>query len=234
MVFRYVFPLGLHCATANALKARNLRKFSLPFDYVFSNVPTLCGNLENDFGDFLNAEHFLPLGKKRCGHRLFNPQFFNHHNPAQNPHDYAHYERCISRARKILADRGNRKLFVVIVGRPEINLATLQRMTQNVHRALEKRTANFVLRAIGIRFESAERGIAARSTLHYPQSASLHSLVMLHCTGTTNGLIMRTPEDQVLLEDALFEADWSFDCFEKEALDAAISELDAAANSSGE
>jgi hypothetical protein len=49
----YIVPIGTRCPSAIACKLANIRKFSLPFDWVFSDPSKIQKVLENNFEDFL-------------------------------------------------------------------------------------------------------------------------------------------------------------------------------------
>lgn len=50
-----IISLGEECTIAYYLKSRNYRKFSLPFDYITSDLDIIIDLMDNNFKDFFNV-----------------------------------------------------------------------------------------------------------------------------------------------------------------------------------
>lgn len=108
-----VCSLGSLCHSASFLKRNNLKKVSYPFDWIFSNMNIIKDCLNNNFSVFMNKEYFIEKNeKKKCGHKKYHPDMFNHKNPF-NEEDYHYYERCIVRFNDFLQSE-NKKLFLMM------------------------------------------------------------------------------------------------------------------------
>lgn len=116
--------LGTTCYTSYLLKAAGLKRFSTPFDWIFSNTGMVWHCIRDDFETFLNPEFFAPvpeaerpsLNEHLCDHLFYREQFgvervFNHHTPSE-PQDYDYFRRCVERFRS-LKDAPGRKLFIL-------------------------------------------------------------------------------------------------------------------------
>ena len=108
---QYMIPLGKNCLIASIMDSIGIRKISLPFDWVFSSLPTIEHSIDTDFANWLKKEMLVsqyPL--RRCGHVDYGPNFFNHHDPSRSP-DRESYERRILRFRELMKS-GSRLDFV--------------------------------------------------------------------------------------------------------------------------
>ena len=81
-----IVPIGVDCGLANLLKKYNLRKFSLPFDWIvtYSSISKI---IQNDFKNFLEYTNTNKINK------LYNLCFY--HNTF--PEDYEKMNRRINR-----------------------------------------------------------------------------------------------------------------------------------------
>jgi hypothetical protein len=109
--FNYVVSLGCACNTSLYLKELGLKLFSLPYDWIFSNLNMIQHTIEDDFQSFLNLELINSKKSKQAGHNYYHQRLFNHHNPKDNQNDYKYYQRCITRFKAIL-DSSESKLFI--------------------------------------------------------------------------------------------------------------------------
>jgi hypothetical protein len=109
--FNYVVSLGCACNTSLYLKELELKLFSLPYDWIFSNLKMIQHTIEDDFKSLLNLDLINPKKPKQAGHDYYHKRLFNHHNPKDNQNDYNYYQRCIARFKTML-DSGDRKLFI--------------------------------------------------------------------------------------------------------------------------
>jgi hypothetical protein len=111
---RAVLSLGTHCLTSHALKAFDLKQFSGPFDWIFSNMRMVAHCIEDDFNIFLDPHYheFVPPEKRTvpdanfCEHRFYRDKYsvktvFNHYD-ITDPDHHAYYVRCVDRFRQSL------------------------------------------------------------------------------------------------------------------------------------
>jgi hypothetical protein len=124
-VIRHIVSLGVQCFGSFFLKQAGLKRYSGPFDWIFSSAAMVNHCLQDDFKVFLQSSYYrsippeermdYPKGEK-CDHTLYREQFgvrgiFNHRDPTK-PEDYAYLERCVDRFRRIVrSDDG--KLFLL-------------------------------------------------------------------------------------------------------------------------
>lgn len=109
--YNHVVSLGCACNTSLYLKKLGLKLFSLPYDWIFSNLDMIQHTIEDDFKSFLNPELINSKKPKQAGHSYYHKRLFNHHNPKDDRDDYHYYQRCITRFKEIL-DSTDNKLFV--------------------------------------------------------------------------------------------------------------------------
>jgi len=122
---RAVLSLGTHCLTSMTLRIFGLKRFSGPFDWIFSNPQMVAHCIEDDFRTFLDRNQYerIPPEKRitpdanLCDHRFYRDQYdvrmmFNHRDVTKPEHQ-AYYRRCVDRFRDaIRAD--HRTLLVMI------------------------------------------------------------------------------------------------------------------------
>lgn len=111
LCFNYVVSLGCACNTSLYLKELNLKLFSLPYDWIFSNFDMIRHTIEDDFKSFLDPELIITYKSRQAGHKLYHNRLFNHHNPKVNSSDRSYYQRCINRFKSVL-DSPKKKLFI--------------------------------------------------------------------------------------------------------------------------
>jgi hypothetical protein len=109
--FNYVASLGCACNTSLYLKQLELKLFSLPYDWIFSNLKMIQHTIEDDFKSFLSLDLINPKKNKQAGHNYYHKRLFNHHNPKEDRNNYHYYQRCIARFKTML-NSGDRKLFI--------------------------------------------------------------------------------------------------------------------------
>ncbi len=115
--------LGCNCQMAHVLKTLDLRRWSGPFDWIFSMPGMVRDCLADDFSGLLDPAllESIPEAERRGPdiwrgrHTLYRERHglecvFNHHDPAANAADYAFLGAGVRRLRAALdgADTGNR------------------------------------------------------------------------------------------------------------------------------
>jgi hypothetical protein len=109
--FNYVVSLGCACNTSLYLKELGLKLFSLPYDWIFSNLNMIQHTIEDDFKSLLDLDLINSKKPKQAGHSYYHNRLFNHHNPKDNQNDYNYYQRCIAKFKTMLGS-SDRKLFI--------------------------------------------------------------------------------------------------------------------------
>ena len=118
--------LGTFCHIASALRDAGLRRWTGPFDWIFSTPAMISACLADDFAAFLDPAQLasvpaaeLAHGAKRQGrHPVYEaryglPPLFNHHDPAASASDARSFERAVGRMRDALGP-GGRNLFYMM------------------------------------------------------------------------------------------------------------------------
>jgi len=182
---RTYVAIGTHCFSASLLRRWGLRRWSGPFDWVFSSVPMVTHCIEDDFRDFLDRSLYapVPIEQRRDGptvnrvqHALFKQRFgveyvFNHHD-AHLDADHAYFTRCIERFRSCLKS-DEPKVFVLTRTQGEGPAHDLIALRD----ALAQRCERFTLFAIDVPHRSAPRPLPGLEvTIEEP---SLHACTLL-------------------------------------------------------
>jgi len=107
-----ITSLGTHCYASQLLKTLGLKKWSGPFDWIFSSIPMVTHCIQDDFRIFLDRTFLEPVAiEKRyspelgkCDHRYYRDHFqvyhvFNHHD-AHTDEVHAYFTRCVRRLRE--------------------------------------------------------------------------------------------------------------------------------------
>jgi len=124
MPVAHVTSLGSFCLTSSILKGNGLKKFSLPFDWIFSSPEVVIDCLENNFSIFLNSKYYQSILKRKDGRtekgteHLYYKEFFGisdmfTHHDLNVKEDFEYIKRCVDRFQNLLKlDDG--KLFVIL------------------------------------------------------------------------------------------------------------------------
>lgn len=112
--YRHAVSLGSNCYASQMLKAQKLKRYSGPFDWVFSTAPMVEHCLRDDFRTLLDRSQMAALperpearGLERSEHAFYRdafdvPKMFNHHDMTLDA-DYGYLARCVERLRGVLA-----------------------------------------------------------------------------------------------------------------------------------
>jgi hypothetical protein len=123
-VIRYAASLGSHCYASWLLSQMQLRKYALPFDYIFSDLGMVAHCISDDFKSFLDISQYERIDDAgRCAHEFYSKQFnrsviYNHHDVTQEK-DHLHFVRAAERFNRLLASNGA-KLFVCVSEEPRV------------------------------------------------------------------------------------------------------------------
>ena len=124
--YRHVVSLGSNCYASQMLKARQLKRWSAPFDWVFSTPAMVEHCLRDDFATLLDRSllEALPerpeaIGLELSEHAFYRdrfgvPKMFNHHDMTTDA-DYGYLRRCVERLRGVL--RGGEPTLCLLVMR---------------------------------------------------------------------------------------------------------------------
>jgi Putative papain-like cysteine peptidase (DUF1796) len=118
-----IVSIGSHCYTSFALKRWGLKRFSGPFDWIFSGLGMVADCIADDFLALLDHRFYAPIPfefrrsqtSDFCDHTLYKEQYglksiFNHANP-QEEKTYDLLTRCVSRFRGLLQSK-DRNIFL--------------------------------------------------------------------------------------------------------------------------
>lgn len=149
----HLASLGSFCLPGNIMRSHGLRRYSLPFDWIFSSPQMLIDCLTDDFAAFLDRRYYRSISESRWNagaeHELYLerygiPAVFAHRDPTREE-DYLYLTRCVDRFRQLLRNR-DPKLFL-IMGRPNHDLAN---GFPTVLETLSRITTRFVLLGIDV------------------------------------------------------------------------------------
>jgi hypothetical protein len=121
----HIVSLGTHCYTSWLLERMGLRKYALPFDYIFSDLEMIAECISDDFKIFLDSSQYTIFDEDgRCGHKIYSNKFnlpiiFNHHNVTKREYK-DHFTRAVGRFRSVLYD-DSAKLFLCISSQNRTN-----------------------------------------------------------------------------------------------------------------
>ena len=102
----YAIPFGHRCTSAIICKYANIRKFSLPFDWIIPLLPNKTKQiLENDFQDFIPNVPYNYFNKYNVGLAHFNKDI---------EEGIQEYKRRIQRFNEII-NKKNKKLYFIYI-----------------------------------------------------------------------------------------------------------------------
>lgn len=133
--------VGSFCLGAAVLRRAGLRRWSGPFDWIFSTPGMAAVCIEDDFATFLDpaelvsvpARELGPHATRQCRHPAYEARFgvpilFNHHDPLGSARDRHYMERAVTRLRRAL-DREDGSNVLYLMSEclwPESELAALE------------------------------------------------------------------------------------------------------------
>lgn len=198
---------GTFCHVASSLRAAGLRRWTGPFDWIFS-APGLIGEcLDDGFAGFLAPEHLRSVppaerthgAKRQCRHVAYEaayglPILFNHHDPAGSAADRQALGRAVRRMRRVLGP-GHANLFYMMseVAWPEDAIAGLAGRLGTG----PARNALVVITACG---GEPERSWASEPR---PGAGCPVLAVDLRTRSRSNGVQFPDPEDEAFFQDRL-------------------------------
>ncbi len=119
----HVVSLGTHCLAGFFVKQYGLKRYSLPFDWLFSSPDAVLHCLDDNFATFLDRSHYVSITERRATkepgaeHRFYNQTYnvgdmFAHRDPLI-PDDYRYVRDTVARFNAVMASM-EAKLFVMI------------------------------------------------------------------------------------------------------------------------
>jgi len=180
----HLVSLGAFCLPSIICQNNGLRKYSLPFDWIFSTPRMVCDCLADDFAVFLDRGYYrsipdptknYPTRQGAAEHDFYRerygiPELFAHRDPTREG-DYLYYVRCVNRFRQILRS-ADTKLFLV-VGRAHHDLTNeFPRLLD----ALTHATTHFALLCIEV-LEPVERGMSSIVPVTRTGNHALHRFI---------------------------------------------------------
>ncbi|MDB5591851.1 MAG: hypothetical protein JWR86_2376 [Enterovirga sp.] len=117
---------GTFCHVAAALRDTGLRRWTGPFDWIFSTPGLLADCLEDDFARLLDPAELTSVppegltngARRQCRHPFYEerhglPTIFNHHDPAGNAGDMRALHRAVRRLRLALGTDRRNQLYMM-------------------------------------------------------------------------------------------------------------------------
>jgi hypothetical protein len=159
----HLVSLGSFCLPALIFRDNGLRRYSLPFDWIFSTPRMVRDCLTDDFKEFLDRQHYRSVSQQRkepgAEHELYRerynlPTLFAHRDPTHET-DYLYLTRCVTRFRQLMHSE-DAKLFLLI---QRANHDLTNEFPLLVE-ALSGTTTNFDLLCIEL-LDPTERGLSA-------------------------------------------------------------------------
>jgi hypothetical protein len=202
MNITHACSLGYWCHSASLIKKHGLKLESYPFDWIFINYKNVLHCIEDNFKTFLDKSQYNSVSDTKCGHNLYHPETFNHHNPLTNENDYNYYLRCVNRFNELLK-REEHKLFVLgIYNMSEIN-DTIRNEMVDFNNTLSKHTKNYTLLVI---FHLHNK----KCNYHeFTYNGNIHFLE-LHTESRSHGIFFDNHSDNLYF-DEVFKNAYNFD-----------------------
>jgi hypothetical protein len=157
--FAHVASLGSNCYVSSTLKTMQLKRYSLPFDWIFSSLGMVAHCIEDDFARFLDPREYRPNppeqrpGPKEglCDHLFYRREWgvervFNHFDPSELEY-HAYLVRAVGRFRRLL-DSPARKLFLAVV--PTFREHEVREPFARLVEVVEARTENAQIEVVAL------------------------------------------------------------------------------------
>lgn len=213
-VVEHVLSLGSRCLVSRVLRDLELRRYTGPFDWVYSSIDMVQQCLQDKFAAFLEPTNMVPSGKS-WGHKVFGPMLgrgvvFPHHQPKTE--DRVLFQRAAKRFQEVVrsADRKLLVLGVPVSARSELTAARAggggggRGVTAQAEQVFEKLkrygARNFELLAVHIVAPAASDCSGRRpGVLPGRVSGNGRERVVsleLHCAGDQTGLYFKEDADE--------------------------------------
>lgn len=209
---RHAVSLGTHCYASWLLQDMGLRRYSSPFDWLYSSPKLVAHCLEDNFRTLIDRTHHEQWGPHaQALHRYYHHGFdteaapdghvplFFHHNPVADE-DYARLVRSVDRMRRLLDSADTKLFFLLVAGnRPHKDLTPA---IENLAATLDARTKNATLLAVVHSSVTDQAGShSARLWQRGP-----HSLHALHSSSEmVEGLSFAHQFDNLLVKRLIYQ-----------------------------
>ena len=202
-LYQSVVSIGSQCATSVMLQNADLKRFSGPFDWIFSNLRMVCDCIEDDFATFLDPSQIIAIPPETrtmadaqfAHHDHYRRRYnihaiFNHSDPTL-PEVYAYLQRCVARFRALLAaDRP--QLLVALSRRDQGGSYAFNRLCD-----LLKTKPNIEICVLIVRETGEHRSIDLW------EERGPNRLFNLHCTSPLAGIHFEAAEDNHFVVETL-------------------------------
>lgn len=166
MPVKHVISLGTHCLASSILQRFGLRRYSLPFDWMFTCPPSVEHCLKDEFRIFLDRRHYESITNRLtkepgAQHKFYLKKYnvrdmITHRDPTENDVDYAYLKRTVSRFYNVMS-LPDSKLFVMLA-RPH---QRAHRMFSRLSKILGRLTVNSAFICIQMRAPTMRKGMRA-------------------------------------------------------------------------
>lgn len=191
----HIISFGTHCLSSIILKNAGLKKYSLPFDWLFSSPELVLDCLRDDFAKFLDRGHYRSVTQRRAhgepgaDHQYYRDQYgigdvFAHRDPSVDG-DYHYTLRTVERFRRLMRSPAA-KLFVVI-SQPR---HALSNAFPTLVAELSRLTSHFEVLAIQLMEPTGEVGVSNMSLVSTmrPSAHAEHRLYQFTPSSREEGL----------------------------------------------
>jgi hypothetical protein len=192
---KHTCSLGHFCHSSQILKQNNLKNYSYPFDWVFSNCENIIHCLKDDFNIFLDKSYYIRIDYSKCGHSHYNDKMWWHHNPLDNENDYNYYVRCVKRFKQLLKCE-DRKLFIMMFVNLDNIEETLKQQIIEFNEDFSKHTKNYTLLVICNIHNK-------QNNYHEFKHNGNIDFLELHTLSTSSGLAFANNNDNVYLNNII-------------------------------
>ena len=145
-----LISLGTTCYSSWLMQQCGCKRWSGPFDWIFSSIDMIEHCLSDDFATFLDAGSIEVLdGGEKSTHAIYQAMIseravFNHHNLTKHEHR-AYFQRCVRRFRHALESTARKCFFMILVRQSDREDDRLIADYHRLEQALNARTTNFRL-----------------------------------------------------------------------------------------
>jgi hypothetical protein len=198
--------LGSHCLVSYTLKDLGLKRYSCPFDWIFSRPSMIEHCLKDSFASLTDRSQYKPVIDEtgteqvgRCHHAFYRDSFgvdrvFNHRD-MRIEENYQYLTRCIHRFNQLL-ESSNRKVFVLLC--PDSRITEEQFLS--LHGTLTSSTTNFCLLAVALK--QPQNGTSGFG-LEYIKRIGRSCLAAMRPVSKAGPLTFEDPFDDFMLRRAI-------------------------------
>jgi hypothetical protein len=198
--------LGSHCLVSYALKEMGLKRYSCPFDWIFSRPSMVEHCIRDSFATLADRSQYETVIDEsgtelpgRCHHSFYRNSFgvdrvFNH-SDMRIEENYGYLLRCIERFNELLAS-SHRKVFVLLS--PESWLNNEQFVS--IHNTISTSTSNFSLIAVALK---KSQNHLRDFGIDYIKSIGPSCLATMRPMSKAGGLAFEDPFDDFMFRRAI-------------------------------